>query len=66
MEPLWIQKESRVFKTVKTSSSLRTTIPAQIAEFLKIAPGDNVEWTVRIQDAKIVVFVRRSNNSEIL
>jgi bifunctional DNA-binding transcriptional regulator/antitoxin component of YhaV-PrlF toxin-antitoxin module len=59
MEPLFLQRTSRITRTVRKSSSLRTTIPEQVAEFLKLVPGDSLEWTVRIQDSRISVYVRR-------
>jgi len=59
MEALYIQKESHILRTVRKSPSLRTTIPLQVAEFLKVAPGDKLEWTVKILDNRIAVLVRR-------
>lgn len=59
MEPLFIQRESHVLRTVRKSPSLRTTIPAQVAEFLKVTPGDKLQWTVKILDNRTSVFVSR-------
>jgi bifunctional DNA-binding transcriptional regulator/antitoxin component of YhaV-PrlF toxin-antitoxin module len=59
MEPLFIQRTSKIVRSVSKSGSIRTTIPNQVVDFLKVAPGDKLEWIVKIQDAKVVVFVRK-------
>lgn len=40
-------------KAVKIGNSIRMTIPKQIADYLKIEEGDNLEITV--QDSEMVV-----------
>lgn len=64
MEPIFLQRRSKVSRTLRKSSSLRTTVPNTILEFLKLGPGDTLEWIVRIQDGRISVFVRKAESAQ--
>lgn len=44
------------------TSSLRTTIPEGIVEYLNLKPGDILEWSMEIIDSARVTVVRKVRN----
>jgi bifunctional DNA-binding transcriptional regulator/antitoxin component of YhaV-PrlF toxin-antitoxin module len=44
------------------TSSLRTTIPEGIVEYLNLKPGDILEWSMEIIDSARVTVVRKVKN----
>jgi bifunctional DNA-binding transcriptional regulator/antitoxin component of YhaV-PrlF toxin-antitoxin module len=44
------------------TSSLRTTIPEGIVEYLNLKPGDILEWSMETIDSARVTVVRKVRN----
>ena len=40
--------ESRAFRAVSGSDSLKTTVPQSVATVLGLEPGDSIVWTVDV------------------
>jgi len=59
MEPL-LTKTSRVSRFRRDSRSLKTTIPIEVAELLKIKPGDVLTWEVSMVDNQRLAVVKRA------
>ena len=54
-----IECESNVTTTNPRSKSLRTTIPIEIRNTLKLEPGSKLKWFVEIEGEELVVHVKR-------
>ena len=63
MEPLLI-KTSRVSRFRRGSRSLKTTIPIEVVELLKIKPKDTLIWEVSIVDNERLAVVKRAPHLE--
>ena len=63
MEPLLI-KTSSVSRFRLGSQSVKTTIPIEVAELLRIKPGEKLIWEVRIVDNERVAIVKMAPRSE--
>lgn len=59
MEPLLI-KTSRASRFRRHSRSLKTTIPIEVVELLKIEPEDTLTWEVSIVDNERLAVVKRA------
>ena len=45
-------------KAATNTTSLRTTVPASIVKQFKLSDRDKLDWSIDIQDGKMVVLVR--------
>jgi bifunctional DNA-binding transcriptional regulator/antitoxin component of YhaV-PrlF toxin-antitoxin module len=63
MEPL-ITKTSSVSRFRSGSRSVKTTIPVEVAELLKIKPGDVLIWEVRMIDSERFADVKKAPRLE--
>ena len=54
--------KSKVGLAKTGTSSLRTTIPEGIVEYLNLKPGDILEWSMEIIDSARVTVVRKVRN----
>ena len=44
-------------KAATNTSSLRTTVPANIIRQFKLGDGDKLDWTLDIKDGQMVIMV---------
>jgi bifunctional DNA-binding transcriptional regulator/antitoxin component of YhaV-PrlF toxin-antitoxin module len=44
-------------KAATTTTSLRTTVPANIVRQFKLGNGDKLDWTLEVQDGKMIIVV---------
>ncbi len=44
-------------KAATKTTSLRTTVPASIVRQFKLGDGDKLDWTLEIQDGKMIIVV---------
>ena len=44
-------------KAAPKTISLRTTVPANIVRQFKMREGDKLDWTLEVQDGKMVIVV---------
>ena len=44
-------------KAAPKTVSLRTTVPANIVRQFKLADGDKLDWTLEVQDGKMIIVV---------
>lgn len=44
-------------KAAPKTISLRTTVPANIVRQFKLADGDKLDWTLEVQDGKMIIVV---------
>jgi hypothetical protein len=44
-------------KAAPKTVSLRTTVPANIVRQFKLADGDRLDWTLEVQDGKMIIVV---------
>jgi hypothetical protein len=56
--------ESKAFRAVATSGSIKTTVPESVATVLGLEPGDSIVWEVDV-DARSVV-VKRGTEARLL
>ncbi len=42
------------------SSSVRTTVPKEVTQFLNLKNGDYLKWTVEIQNDEVTVKVKKA------
>jgi len=55
--------ESKVFRATKKSLSLRTTIPEDIVQFLKLQAGSKVKWIAYIREGTVTVIIKKKTES---
>jgi bifunctional DNA-binding transcriptional regulator/antitoxin component of YhaV-PrlF toxin-antitoxin module len=55
-----IVRKSKVSRFKRDSRSVKTTIPLNVAEILKIGPGDTLIWEVRLEKEKRFAVVNRA------
>ena len=48
-----------VSKASSKIESLRTTIPKSLVRFMKLNEGDKLDWVLKAQDNKIILFVTK-------
>ena len=53
------KQKTKISKARTNNSSVRTTLPAPIAQMLNLKPGDLIEWTVESEDNKLNVTVTK-------
>jgi bifunctional DNA-binding transcriptional regulator/antitoxin component of YhaV-PrlF toxin-antitoxin module len=58
MESL-LAKPSKVSRFRRGSRSVKTTIPIEVAELLKLKPGDTIIWEVKLTNGERVALVKR-------
>ena len=44
-------------KAAPKTISLRTTVPANIVRQFKLADGDKLDWTLEVQNGKMIIVV---------
>ena len=44
-------------KAATTKTILRTTVPANIVRQFKLADGDKLDWTLEVQEGKMIIVV---------
>ena len=47
------------YATSKTKS-LKTGVPKEIAQILKVSAGESIEWGVNLDDGKLVIIVKKA------
>jgi len=52
--------KSKVNLNTPNGKSLRTTIPESVVETLEIMKGDTLDWTVKPENDKMVVVVKKA------
>lgn len=52
-------KPSKVSRFRRGSRSVKTTIPIEVAELLKLKPGDTIIWEVKLTNGERVALVKR-------
>lgn len=53
------KQKTKISKGTTNNNSVRTTLPAPIAQIMNIKAGDSVEWTVESNNDKITVTVAK-------
>lgn len=53
------KQKTKISKGTTNNNSVRTTLPAPIAQIMNIKAGDRVEWTVESNNDKITVTVAK-------
>jgi hypothetical protein len=44
-------------KAASRTTSLRTTVPANIVRQFKMGDGDKLDWALAVQDGKMIIIV---------
>jgi antitoxin component of MazEF toxin-antitoxin module len=45
-------------KAATQTTSLRTTVPANIVRQFKLSNGDKLDWTLEVQNGKMIIVVK--------
>lgn len=53
------RQKTKISKGNSNNNSVRTSVPANIAQILKIKAGDSIEWTVDSTNDKITITVTK-------
>ena len=53
------KQKTKISKGTTNNNSIRTTLPAPIAQMMNVKAGDMVEWTVETENDKISVTVTK-------
>lgn len=56
---LLFKQKTKISKGSSNNNSVRTAVPVNVAQALKVKAGDRVEWTVEIINDKINVTVAK-------
>ncbi|MBR0059139.1 MAG: AbrB/MazE/SpoVT family DNA-binding domain-containing protein [Methanobrevibacter sp.] len=54
------RQKTKISKGNSNNNSVRTSVPANIAQILKIKAGDSIEWTVDSTNDKITITVTKA------
>ena len=54
-----VGETSKIARAVTGSDSIRATIPKSVAEELKLAPGDTLEWDIITEKGKRYLRARK-------
>ena len=54
------RQKKKISKGNSNNNSVRTSVPANIAQILKIKAGDSIEWTVDSTNDKITITVTKA------
>lgn len=53
------KQKTKISKGTTNNNSVRTTVPATIAQMMNVVAGDKVEWTVESNNDKITVTIAK-------
>ena len=53
------RQKTKISKGNSNNNSVRTSVPANIAQIMKIKAGDSIEWTVDSTNDKITITVTK-------
>ena len=53
------KQKTKITKGATKANSVRTTLPAPIAQMMEIGVGDFIEWTVESNNDKIILTVTK-------
>jgi len=56
---LLFKQKTKISKGASNNNSVRTSVPVNVAQALKVKAGDKVEWTVEIINDEICVTVTK-------
>ena len=54
------RQKTKISKGNSNNNSVRTSVPANIAQILKIKAGDSIEWTIDSTNDKITITVTKA------
>jgi antitoxin component of MazEF toxin-antitoxin module len=53
------KQKTKISKGTTNNNSVRTTVPAPIAQMIDVKAGDSIEWTVESNNDKISVTITK-------